>query len=109
VRDDGTLLPEDRVPVTLGPAITTPEDWEPMGALLRILVDGARWVEGPLDGAVDRLVRDVATASRLAPLEAGDAFASLPLATGDRRVPEGSIVELSLEGLGDLRVEVGRR
>lgn len=108
VRDDGALLPEDSVPVTIGPSITTPEDWESAGALLRILVDGARWVEGPLDGAVDGLVRDVATASRRTPLEAGDAFASLPLMTGDCRIPAGSTVELSLEGLGDLRVAVGR-
>lgn len=108
VTTEGSLLPEETVPVTLGPSITTPDSFEPVGAQLRITIDDQRWVEGPLNGAVDRLARDVATASRLSPLEAGDAFASMPLTTGECRVAPGSIVELSLEGLGTLRVEVGR-
>jgi 2-keto-4-pentenoate hydratase/2-oxohepta-3-ene-1,7-dioic acid hydratase in catechol pathway len=70
--------------------------------------DGAPFLERELRGAGERLVEDVATASRLLPLSPGDAFASAPLAPGEHRLWPGARVEMAVDGLGVLVVRVGR-
>lgn len=70
--------------------------------------DGATLIERDLRGVGDRLLEDVAAASRLLPLGPGDAFASATLAPGEHRVWPGALVELSVDGLGTLAVRLGR-
>ncbi|MFM7717930.1 MAG: fumarylacetoacetate hydrolase family protein, partial [Actinomycetota bacterium] len=106
VGPDGALAPAGAAPIALGPWIATPDDFDPTTAIVRVTVDGEERLARPLNGAASRLLRDVAGASTLQPLAAGDAFAST-LAPGGERVAPGASVEVSIDGLGALRAAVG--
>ena len=106
VAADGDPTRADRAPLSIGPWVETA--FAPSTATLRVVVDGAPFLERELRGAGERLVEDVATASRLLPLSPGDAFASAPLAPGEHRLWPGARVEMAVDGLGVLVVRVGR-
>ena len=108
VGTDGVASSVEAAPLAIGPVVATADAFDPATAMLRLVLDGEVVLERPLNGAVSRLRRDVAAASRIAPLEAGDAFASAALASGAERIWPGATVEVSLDGVGALRAAVGR-
>ncbi len=100
----------DGVPVSIGPCVVTADELDPQTAVVSLRVDGEEWVKGNLNGTARSLVRAVAAASRLGPLEPGDAFASGPFEIPglEQRIWPGAEVELEAEGIGVLRNRIGR-
>lgn len=97
-------------PIALGPAVVTPEEVDPQIAYVTVRVDGREWAKGNLNGTARKLLADVAVASRQERLTAGEAFASAPfeLDRFDQRLWPGAEIELACEGIGTLRVRLGR-
>lgn len=97
-------------PLALGPAVITPEEVDPQVAYVAVRVDGQEWAKGNLNGTARRLLADVALASRHEPLAAGEAFASGPfeLDRFEQRLWPGAELEIACEGIGTLRVRLGR-
>ncbi len=96
-------------PVALGPCVVTPDELDPQSAYVTVRVDGREWAKGNLNGTARTLLADVATASRLGRLEAGEAFASGPfeLDRFDQRLWPGVEIEVEAEGIGTLRIRLG--
>jgi hypothetical protein len=96
------------VPVSIGPCVVTPDEVDPQTAFITVRVDGEEWIKGNLNGTARGLLADVARASRLESLSAGEAFASGPFdAPGfEHRIWPGAEVELECEGIGVLRNRV---
>lgn len=97
-------------PLALGPVVATPEEVDPQIAFVTVRVDGQEWAKGNLNGTARKLLADVALASRQERLAAGEAFASGPfeLDRFDQRLWPGAEIELACEGIGALRVRLGR-
>jgi hypothetical protein len=98
------------VPVSIGPCIVTPDEIDPQTAFVTVRVDGDEWVKGNLNGTALGLLADVARASRLESLSAGEAFASGPFESpgSEQRIWPGAEVELECEGIGVLSNRLGR-
>ena len=97
-------------PLALGPCVVTPDELDPQTAYVTVRVDGREWAKGNLNGTARTLLADVAIASREERLSAGEAFASGPfeLARFDQRLWPGAVIEVEAEGIGTLRVRLGR-
>ncbi|HEX5950377.1 MAG TPA: fumarylacetoacetate hydrolase family protein [Actinomycetota bacterium] len=97
-------------PVALGPCVVTPDELDPQTMYVTVRVDGREWAKGNLNGTARTLLADVAAASRQERLAAGEAFASGPfeLERFDQRLWPGARIEVEAEGIGLLRVRLGR-
>ncbi|HET9723125.1 MAG TPA: fumarylacetoacetate hydrolase family protein [Actinomycetota bacterium] len=97
-------------PLALGPCVVTPDELDPQTTYVTVRVDGKEWAKGNLNGTARTLLADVAAASRQERLAAGEAFASGPfeLERFDQRLWPGAEVEVEAEGIGVLRVRLGR-
>jgi fumarylacetoacetase-like protein len=108
---DGDPVPTaEGVYMAIGPCIVTAEELDPQSMFLSVKIDGEEIAKGNLNGAARSLADLVASASRDAPLERGDAFALGPFPpAGDdprRRLWPDALVELAAEGIGTLRNRV---
>ncbi len=111
VRDssgDPTPRPE-LLPVSIGPCVVTPDEIDPQTVYVTVRVDGEEWVKGNLNGTARSLLADVARASRLETLRAGEAFASGPFEIPgfEQRIWPGARIELDAESLGVLANRIG--
>jgi Fumarylacetoacetate (FAA) hydrolase family len=101
------------VPLAIGPCIVTADESDPHSMFLQAKIDGTEVVKGNLNGAARSLFGLIASASRGAVLDRGDAFAlgPFPASEGDpdRRLWPGAVVELAAEGIGTLRNRLGAR
>jgi 2-keto-4-pentenoate hydratase/2-oxohepta-3-ene-1,7-dioic acid hydratase in catechol pathway len=106
---DPTPRPEG-LPVAIGPCVLTADEIDPQTVFMTVRVDGEQWAKGNLNGTARDLLEEVAAASRLEALEAGEAFAASPLAFPqlDHRIWPGAEIELEAEGIGVLRNRIGR-
>jgi hypothetical protein len=112
VRDAGgdpTPRPEG-LPVAIGPCVTTPDEIDPQTVFVTVRVDGEQWAKSNLNGTARHLVEEIAAASRLEEVAAGEAFAeSLFGPNGpEHRIWAGAEVELEAEGIGILRNRIAR-
>jgi 2-keto-4-pentenoate hydratase/2-oxohepta-3-ene-1,7-dioic acid hydratase in catechol pathway len=96
--------------VAIGPCVLTADEIDPQTVFMTVRVDGEQWAKGNLNGTARDLLEEVAAASRLEALEAGEAFAASPLAFPqlDHRIWPGAEIELEAEGIGVLRNRIGR-
>jgi len=106
---DPTPRPEG-LPVAIGPCIATPDEIDPQTVFVTVRVDGEEWAKGNLNGAARDLLEEVARASRLEELVAGEAFAVSPFAAVgvEHRIWPGAEIELEAEGIGILRTRIAR-
>jgi 2-keto-4-pentenoate hydratase/2-oxohepta-3-ene-1,7-dioic acid hydratase in catechol pathway len=90
--------------------VVTPDELDPQTTYVTVRVDGREWAKGNLNGTARALLTDVAAASTQERLAAGEAFASGPfeLDRFDQRLWPGAAVEVDAEGIGVLRVRLGR-
>ncbi|HSD49240.1 MAG TPA: fumarylacetoacetate hydrolase family protein, partial [Actinomycetota bacterium] len=97
-------------PLAFGPCVVTPDELDLQTTYVTVRVDGKEWAKGDLNGTARTLLADVAAASRQERLAAGEAFASGPFELGrfDQRLWPGAEVEVEAEGIGVLRVRLGR-
>lgn len=97
-------------PLALGPAVVTPDEVDPQTSYVTVRVDGREWAKGNLNGTARVLLAEVAIASRQQRLSAGEAFASGPfeLDRFDQRLWPGAEIEVEAEGIGTLRIRLGR-
>jgi 2-keto-4-pentenoate hydratase/2-oxohepta-3-ene-1,7-dioic acid hydratase in catechol pathway len=111
-RESGDPTPQPGgLPVAIGPCILTPDEIDPQMVFVTVRVDGDQWAKGNLNGTAHHLLEEVAAASRLEALGAGEAFAACPLtfAELDHRVWPGAEIELDAEGIGVLRNRIDRQ
>ncbi len=111
VRDatgDPTPHPEG-LPFAMGPCIVTPDELDPRSVTVTVRVDGERWATGSLNGTARRLLEEVAAASKVHDLAAGEAFAMSPfdVVRQEQRLWPGATIELEAEAIGVLRNRVG--
>jgi len=104
---DPTQRPQG-LPVAIGPCILTADEIDPQTVFVTVRVDGDQWAKGSLNDSGRDLLEEVAAASRLEALQAGEAFAACPLAVPelDHRIWPGAEIELEAEGIGVLRTKV---
>jgi hypothetical protein len=112
VRDssgDPTSRPEP-LPVSVGPCVVTPDEIDPQTVYVTVRVDGEEWLKGNLNGTARSLIADVARASRIESLGAGETFASGPFEIPgfEQRIWPGARIELDAEGIGVLANPIGR-
>ena len=99
----------DGLPLAIGPCVVTADDLDPQAMFLTVKVDGDEVVKGNLNGAARNLFAMIVEASKLSPLERGDALALGPFGNDlDRELWPGASVELAAEGIGTLRNRVAR-
>ncbi len=96
---------------SLGPCIVTPDEFDPSAARMVARVDGEGWSEGDLGAARWRFPQMIAHAARGEDVLPGDVYGSGAFAGGcgadlGRRLPDGCVVDLEVEGLGVLRTRV---
>ena len=101
---DPTPRPQG-LPVAIGPCIMTADEIDPQTVFVTVRVDGDQWAKGSLNDAARDLLEEVAAASRLEALQAGEAFAAcpLPISEFDHRIWPGAQIELEAEEIGVLR------
>ncbi len=112
VRDAGgdpTPRPES-LPIAIGPCITTPDEIDPQTVFVAVRVDGEQWAKSNLNGTARHLMEEIAAASRLEQIAAGEAFAETPFGPNgpEHRIWPGAEVELEAEGIGILRNRIAR-
>jgi len=107
---DPTHRPQG-LPVAIGPCILTADEIDPQTVFVTVRVDGDQWAKGSLNDTGRDLLEEVAAASRLEALQAGEAFAACPLAVPelDHRIWPGAEIELEAEEIGVLRTKVDRK
>jgi 2-keto-4-pentenoate hydratase/2-oxohepta-3-ene-1,7-dioic acid hydratase in catechol pathway len=111
-RGSGDPTPQPQgLPVAIGPCVLTADEIDPQTVFVTVRVDGDQWAKGNLNGTARDLLEEVAAASRLEALEAGEAFAASPLAFPelDHRIWPGAEIELEAEGIGVLRNRIARQ
>jgi 2-keto-4-pentenoate hydratase/2-oxohepta-3-ene-1,7-dioic acid hydratase in catechol pathway len=110
LRDEsGDPVPRPQaLPVTIGPCVVTPDEVDPQAMFVSVRIDGEDVAKGNLNGTARDLVREVAGASRMEALQAGDAFALTPFASlgHEPRVWPGANVVLEAERIGTLGARV---
>ena len=99
---------------SIGPCIATVEEFDRDHAPLQARVDGEFWSEGVLGKMHFSFEELIAWTSREQTLQPGDLLGSGTVGRGcglelDRWLTEGCIVELSAQGIGVLRNQVGRK
>jgi Fumarylacetoacetate (FAA) hydrolase family len=113
--DGAPVQSADAVPIAIGPCVVTADELDPQAMFLQVKVDERDALKGNLNGAATSLFELIASVSRHAVIERGDAFAlgPFPPAQDDddpsRRLWPGALVELAAEGIGTLRNRIGAR
>ena len=98
----------------LGPCIVTPDEFDATDAVMRVRVNGELWGEDTSAHMHHTFADMIAYASRSQTLRAGEVLGSGTAAGGSglelgRRLAEGDVVELEVEGIGVLRNTIGRK
>lgn len=99
---------------SIGPCITTPDEFDRDHARLEARIDGEVWSSGVLGRMHFSFEQIVEYVSQEATLQPGDLLGSGTVGKGcglelDRWLTEGATVELEAEGIGVLRNVVGRK
>ena len=98
----------------LGPCIVTPDEFDATNAVMRVRVNGELWGEDTSAHMHHTFTDMIVYASRSQTLRAGEVLGSGTAAGGSglelgRRLAEGDVVELEVEGIGVLRNHIGRK
>jgi 2-keto-4-pentenoate hydratase/2-oxohepta-3-ene-1,7-dioic acid hydratase in catechol pathway len=98
----------------LGPCIVTADEFDASDAVMRVRVNGELWGEDTSAHMHHTFSDMIAYASRSQTLRAGEVLGSGTAAGGSgleigRRLAEGDVVELEVEGIGVLRNRIGRK
>jgi 2-keto-4-pentenoate hydratase/2-oxohepta-3-ene-1,7-dioic acid hydratase in catechol pathway len=98
----------------LGPCIVTADEFDASDAAMRVRVNGELWGEDTSAHMHHTFADMIAYASRSQTLRAGEVLGSGTAAGGSglelgRRLAEGDVVELEVEGIGVLRNRIGRK
>jgi 2-keto-4-pentenoate hydratase/2-oxohepta-3-ene-1,7-dioic acid hydratase in catechol pathway len=98
----------------LGPCIVTADEFDATDAVMRVRVNGELWGEDTSAHMHHTFADIVAYASRSQTLRPGEVIGSGTAAGGSglelgRRLSEGDVVELEVEGIGVLRNTIGRK
>ena len=98
----------------LGPCIVTADAFDASDARMRVRVNGDLWGEDTTAHMHHTFADMIAYASRSQTLRAGEVIGSGTAAGGSglelgRRLAEGDVVELEVEGIGVLRNTIGRK
>lgn len=99
----------------IGPCIATRDEFDdPYSLAMTASVNGEEWSRGSTASMYHRFEDAIVQFSRSGPLAPGEIIGSGTVLSGcgfelDRRLSDGDIVELSVEGLGTLRNRVVRR
>ncbi len=98
----------------LGPCIVTPDEFDATDAVMRVRVNGEIWGEDTSAHMHHTFADMVAYASRSQTLRPGEVIGSGTAAGGSglelgRKLSEGDVVELEVEGIGVLRNPIGRK
>jgi Fumarylacetoacetate (FAA) hydrolase family len=98
----------------LGPCIVTADEFDASDARMRVRVNGELWGEDTTAHMHHTFADMIAYASRAQTLYPGEVLGSGTAAGGsglelDRRLREGDVVELEIDGVGVLRNTIGRK
>ena len=98
----------------LGPCIVTADELDASDATMRVRVNGEVWGEDTTAHMHHTFAAMIAYASRSQTLRPGEVIGSGTAAGGSglelgRRLSEGDVVELAVEGIGVLRNRIGRK
>jgi 2-keto-4-pentenoate hydratase/2-oxohepta-3-ene-1,7-dioic acid hydratase in catechol pathway len=98
----------------LGPCIVTADEFDASDARMRVRVNGELWGEDTTAHMHHTFADMIAYASRSQTLRPGEVIGSGTAAGGSglelgRRLQEGDVVELEVEGIGVLRNRIGRK
>ncbi len=98
----------------LGPCIVTADELDPSNLNMRVRVNGEVWGEDTSRHMHHTFADMIRYASQAQTLYPGEVFGSGTAASGsgleiDRRLKEGDVVELEIEGIGVLRNRIGHR
>jgi 2-keto-4-pentenoate hydratase/2-oxohepta-3-ene-1,7-dioic acid hydratase in catechol pathway len=98
----------------LGPCIVTPDEFDATAAVMRVRVNGEVWGEDTSAHMHHTFADMVAYSSRSQTLRPGEVIGSGTAAGGSglelgRKLSEGDVVELEVEGIGVLRNHIGRK
>jgi 2-keto-4-pentenoate hydratase/2-oxohepta-3-ene-1,7-dioic acid hydratase in catechol pathway len=99
---------------SIGPCITTPDEFDIATARMAARVNGHTWAEGGLGSMLYTFPQVIAHLSQEQPLLPGDLLGSGTVGRGcglelDRWIEPGDVVELEVQGIGVLRNTVGER
>jgi 2-keto-4-pentenoate hydratase/2-oxohepta-3-ene-1,7-dioic acid hydratase in catechol pathway len=99
---------------SIGPCITTPDEFDIATARMAARVNGETWAEGGLGSMLYTFPQVIAHLSQEQPLLPGDLLGSGTVGRGcglelDRWIEPGDVVELEVQGIGILRNPVGAR
>jgi 2-keto-4-pentenoate hydratase/2-oxohepta-3-ene-1,7-dioic acid hydratase in catechol pathway len=99
---------------SIGPCITTPDEFDIATARMAARVNGEIWAEGGLGSMLYTFPQVIAHLSQEQPLLPGDLLGSGTVGRGcglelDRWIEPGDVVELQVQGIGVLRNAVGAR
>jgi 2-keto-4-pentenoate hydratase/2-oxohepta-3-ene-1,7-dioic acid hydratase in catechol pathway len=99
---------------SIGPCITTPDEFDIATARMAARVNGEIWAEGGLGSMLYTFPQAIAHLSQEQPLLPGDLLGSGTVGRGcglelDRWIEPGDVVELEVQGIGVLRNGVGAR
>ena len=99
---------------SIGPCITTPDEFDIATARMAARVNGETWAEGGLGSMLYTFPEVIAHLSQEQPLLPGDLLGSGTVGRGcglelDRWIEPGDVVELEVQGIGVLRNTVGAR
>ena len=98
----------------LGPCIVTPDEFDASDAVMRVRVNGEVWGEDTSAHMHHTFADMIAYCSRSQTLRPGEVIGSGTAAGGSglelgRKLSEGDVVELEVEGIGVLRNRIGRK
>ena len=98
----------------LGPCIVTPDEFDASDAMMRVRVNGEVWGEDTSAHMHHTFADMIAYCSLSQTLRPGEVIGSGTAAGGSglelgRRLSEGDVVELEVEGIGVLRNHIGRK
>jgi 2-keto-4-pentenoate hydratase/2-oxohepta-3-ene-1,7-dioic acid hydratase in catechol pathway len=99
---------------SIGPCITTPDEFDIATARMAARVNGEIWADGGLGSMLYTFPQVIAHLSQEQPLLPGDLLGSGTVGRGcglelDRWIEPGDVVELEVQGIGVLRNGVGAR
>jgi 2-keto-4-pentenoate hydratase/2-oxohepta-3-ene-1,7-dioic acid hydratase in catechol pathway len=99
---------------SIGPCITTPDEFDIATARMAARVNGEIWADGGLGSMLYTFPQVIAHLSQEQPLLPGDLLGSGTVGRGcglelDRWIEPGDVVELEVQGIGVLRNAVGAR
>jgi 2-keto-4-pentenoate hydratase/2-oxohepta-3-ene-1,7-dioic acid hydratase in catechol pathway len=99
---------------SIGPCITTPDEFDIATARMAARVNGEIWADGGLGSMLYTFPQVIAHLSQEQPLLPGDLLGSGTVGRGcglelDRWIEPGDVVELEVQGIGVLRNAVGER